>query len=220
MGFASACWKTYLSRPEEDWTRRYAMGELGNCLLDANHHADALAVREAELSMERRLGASTYNILVVQGNLAMTYSKLGRDEEALQLKRDVYYGFVKLYGEENEKTLSVALNYALTNFSLKRFEDVKALLRKLLPVARRVLGESHDLTLRMRINYAMALYVDTSATLDDIREAVTTLEDTTRIGRRVLGGAHPLLEAFELALQEARRVLRTRETGRRGTIVY
>ena len=29
------------------------------------------------------------------------------------------------------------------------------------------------------------------ATLDDLREAVTTLEDTERIARRVLGGAHP-----------------------------
>ena len=29
------------------------------------------------------------------------------------------------------------------------------------------------------------------ATLDDLREAVTTLEDAERIARRVLGGAHP-----------------------------
>ena len=46
------------------------------------------------------------------------------------------------------------------------------------------------LTLKMRI-YARALYQDTGATLDDAREAVTTLEETERIARRVLGGAHP-----------------------------
>ena len=120
-------------------------------------------------------------------------------------------GFGIHYGEENEKTLSVALNYALAIFGLERFEDVKALLRKLLPVARRVLGESNDLTLRMRINYAMALYADTSATLDDIREAVAMLEETARTGRRVLGGTHPLLEAFEGALQQARAALAARE---------
>ena len=68
----------------------------------------------------------------------------------------------------------------MTNFSLKRFEDVKALLRKLLPVARRVLGENNEVTLRMRINYAMALFVDDAATLQDIREAVTTLEELER----------------------------------------
>ena len=30
------------------------------------------------------------------------------------------------------------------------------------------------------------------ATLDDLREAVTTLEDAVLIARRVFGGAHPL----------------------------
>ena len=212
MGFASACWKTYLSRPEEDWTRRYAMGELGNCLLDANHHADALAVREAELSMERRLGASTYNILVVQGNLAMTYSKLGRDEEALQLKRDVYSGYVKLCGEEHRTTLLSVNHYADSLLILKRFEEARSLLRKTIPAARRVLGESNDLTLRMRWNYATALYLDTSATLDDLREGMSTLEEIEPIARRVLGGAHPMTVEIEENLQDARAALRARET--------
>ena len=43
----------------------------------------------------------------------------------------------------------------------------------------------------MRVNYAKALYQDPGATLDDVREAVTTLEDTAPNARRVLGGAHP-----------------------------
>ena len=85
----------------------------------------------------------------------------------------------------------VGVNYALTNFSLKRFEDVKALLGKLLPVARRVLGENDDLTLRMRWHSAQSLYMDVDATLEDLREAVTTLEDAEPTARRVLGGAHP-----------------------------
>ena len=49
----------------------------------------------------------------------------------------------------------------------------------------------------MRLSYAVALHEDPGATLDDLREAVTTLEDTDRIARRVLGGAHPLAAAFE-----------------------
>jgi len=47
---------------------------------------------------------------------------------------------------------------------------------------------------RARSTYAEALYKDGGATLDDVREAVTTLEDTTRIARRVFGGANPLTE--------------------------
>ena len=45
---------------------------------------------------------------------------------------------------------------------------------------------------------------DANATLDDLREAVTTLEDVTRIARRVLGGAHPLTTAIELDLEVSR----------------
>ena len=48
----------------------------------------------------------------------------------------------------------------------------------------------------------MALYKDANATLDDLREAVSTLEDTERIARRVFGGAHPLTMGIEDSLQE------------------
>ena len=81
-----------------------------------------------------------------------------------------------------------------------------------MPVARRVLGESNDLTFKMRKIYARAVYEDASATLDDLREAVATLEDSERTARRVLGGAHPTVAAIERTLGEARAALRARET--------
>ena len=62
------------------------------------------------------------------------------------------------------------------------------------------------------LNYAEALYSDDGATLDDLREAVTMLEDAGRIARRVLGGAHPTTRGIEVALREARAALRARET--------
>jgi len=81
-----------------------------------------------------------------------------------------------------------------------------------MPVAQRVPGESNELTLRMRWLYAAALCNDPAATLDDLREAVTTFEETERTARRVFGGAHPLTESIEAALQNARAALRARET--------
>ena len=95
---------------------------------------------------------------------------------------------------------------------LKRFEEAKALLRKTMPVARRVLEVSHCVTLQMRSLYAKALFTDSGATLDYLREAVTTLEDTERIARRVMGGTHPLVWQIEYHLGAARKVLRARET--------
>ncbi len=209
-----ACWKTYLARPETDQFVDPAMGQLGAGLSDASQHEDALSVREAELSMMLRLGASANNILDKQNNIACTYYKLKRFEQALRMRQDVYSGRLKLSGEESDRTLKAANNYAHSLVDLRRFEEAKTLLRKTVPVARRVLGESHITTLKMRWIYAEALYYDTGATLDDLREAATTLEDVVRTARRVLGGAHPLTPRFEAALQMARTVLGAREAGR------
>ena len=56
----------------------------------------------------------------------------------------------------------------------------------------------------MRKVYAKALYFDDAATLDDLREAVTTLEDAERIVRRVFGGAHPLTKGIEEDLRDVK----------------
>jgi hypothetical protein len=64
----------------------------------------------------------------------------------------------------------------------------------------------------MIVIYTNALYEDPGATLDDLREAVTTLEDAGRIARRVFGGAHPTTEAIGERLRQARAALRARET--------
>ena len=60
--------------------------------------------------------------------------------------------------------------------------------------------------------YATALFLADSATLDDLREAKTSLEETKRTAQRVLGGAYPLVVAIEQALGAARTALRARET--------
>jgi tetratricopeptide (TPR) repeat protein len=209
--FGWACWKTYVGRPERDWARVSAMTRLGNGLSAACHNEDALSVREGTLSMLRRIGGSENDILATQNNLANTYHALGQLDRALQLERDVYSGYLRLNGEEHVDSLMAALNYAKSLKNLERFKEAKSLLRRTLPVARRVLGENYHITLRMRWAYAKALYRDADATLDDLCEAVTTLEDTERIARQVFGGAHPITEGIEENLQRARAALRDRE---------
>ena len=206
-----ACWKTYLGRPE-DQVRCLAMNVLGLGLSAADHDEDALSVREAELAMKLRLGVPEENLLGVQTNLAITYKRLGRSEQTLRMMRDVYSGCLKLYGEEHGRTVASANNYANSLTELRRFEEAKSLLLKTIPVSRRALGDNHDHTLRMRAIYASALYLDTGATLDDLREAGDTLEDVERIARRVLGGQHPTTKDIERDLRQARAALRARET--------
>jgi len=206
-----ACWKTYVGRPEADQVRHAAISVLGSGLFYADHLEDALAVREAEVSTLRRFGESVAGFLVAQGNLANSYSVLGRFEQALPLQRDVYLGTLKLSGNQHEETFRAANNYAATLIDLGRHAEAKALLRKMTPVARRVLGESHEITLHSRTIYSQSLYADPDATLDDDREAVTTLEDAERTARRVFGGAHPNMAKIERSLQQARAILHERE---------
>ena len=184
-----------------------AMGVLGNGLSDAGRHEDALSVKEAEFTMMRRFSGSARNILLVQGNLANTYAELGHSEKAIRMRQEVYSGCLRLEGEDDEGTLCAAYNYAVSLVTLERLEEAKALINRSLPVARSVLGDSHNLTLEMRWKYAEALCRDTAATLDDVREAVKTLEDTERTARRVLGGANPFVGMVEGTLRVSREML-------------
>ena len=60
--------------------------------------------------------------------------------------------------------------------------------------------------------YADTLYMDPTATLDDLREAVTTLEDAARIARRVFGVTNPMTRGIENPLEDARAALCARGT--------
>ena len=117
---------------------------------------------------------------------------------------------MKLEGEESIETLTSANNYAMSLKGLSRFDEARALLRKVMPVARCVRGKSDDLTLKMRWLYALALYEDPDATLEDVREAVETLESVEPLWKRVFGEAHPETPKLQKALANARKALAAR----------
>jgi len=64
----------------------------------------------------------------------------------------------------------------------------------------------------MRWGYAESLYRDDIATLDDLREAVTTLESVAPLWKRIYGEKHPETPKVQNALANARAALRARET--------
>jgi tetratricopeptide (TPR) repeat protein len=188
-----------------------AMGTLGNGLYSAKRYDEQVIVREAELSMMRRVGASGEHMLAARSNLANSHDALGQREEAVKIYRDVYSGRLKLNGKDHRETCRAASNYATCLIDLQRFEEAKSVLRKTVRVARRVLGENDETTIVMRCNYAKSLYREPGATLDDLREAVTTLKDNEPIARRVFGGAHPHFLYVERLLHNARAILGVRE---------
>ena len=91
---------------------------------------------------------------------------------------------------------------------MRHFKEAKALYRKMIPVMRRSLGDSDDLTIGTRSGYAEALCEDPTATLDDVREAVSTLEDVIPTARRVFGPSHPTTAKIEQSLRLSRAALR------------
>ena len=84
---------------------------------------------------------------------------------------------------------------------------MKALLRGTIPVARRALGDTGDLTLSVRSIYAAALYLDTSATLGDLRESAEILESVANSWKRIFEPAHPETPKAQDALKYAREAL-------------
>ena len=207
-----ACWKTYLSRPERDWARQSASRQLGAGLFHAKRYEDALLVYQAELSMIMRNREPLEQVLITQNNLASTYQVLGREQEALPMLRDVCYGTIMLKDGQHERNAAAANNYASSLLNLERFEEAKALLRKTMPVAQHFLGNCNEITLYLRWSYAQSLRCADCATLDDLREAVTILEETVSNFRRVLGGAHPRMAELERALRQSRAALHARES--------
>ena len=66
----------------------------------------------------------------------------------------------------------------------------------------------------MRSLYAKTFFHNPGATIDEIREAVNTLEEIEPIARRALGIAHPIAVNIQGELQKARGLLRAREAGK------
>ena len=212
-----ACWKTYLGRSETDQVRVSAIRLLGNALFDAGDHEDALLARQAELSLMKRVGAPGDRILALQTRVGYSYNALGRNEEGLPVQRDVYAGRLKLHGENHQETIWSAGYLANSLYRTRRFDEGKALLRKVIPVARRVLGTGNIDTIRLRWSYALFLFRSPNATLDDIREAVATMEETYGTVERVFGAEHSYTREMDPKdIRFARAELRAREGKWRG----
>ncbi|CAH0373410.1 unnamed protein product [Pelagomonas calceolata] len=200
-----ACWKTYVDRPETDTARRSAMTQLGNGLSEAGQHEDELTVGEAELSMERRLGAPEARILDVQNNLATTYSMLGRREEAVSLQRDVHSGKIRLFGGSSKEAIIAAQNLVDTLMKLGHHEEALPLLLETIPKSQRVLGKDHEQTFKLQRMHAQILIGKDCASLDDLSLVVATLEDLDRRQRRTQGPDHPQRKMTQVCLDFARK---------------
>ncbi len=184
------------------------MSQLGNGLSAAGHDEDAMAVRETELSNMRRLGKSGENLLAVQSNLAVTYSQLGRSDEALSNFREVYAGDRSLFGNGDGRTLMAANNLVHELQRQNKYAEAVSILREALSEARRALGDDHQMTLMLSSLLSDSLLrAGPSPTVDDVRESIAIGEDNCKRSRRLLGESHPDTRRRQRALDYARSYL-------------
>ena len=142
--------------------------------------------------------------LVAQSNLAISYQRLGRHEEALRIEREVYARRSALYGRDNESTLISAGNLASTLVDdLQQFDEARAFLRDRIPEAVRSLGKNHESTFRLQRMYAQCLFQNDGASLDDITTAIATLDDLDRRQTRTFGASHPQTSCTRCQLKRA-----------------
>ena len=182
------------------------MTQLGLGLDAGGQYAEQLRVHEADLATETRLGAPEVDLLTTKNNLAMCYGKTGRPKEARRLHSEVHAGWLRLKGTDHEQTINAANNLAISSMALGHLGDAKSLLRKNIRACRRSFGADHVYTFRAHSLFVRILYIE-QASMEDLREAVSIMEDVCRRGRRVLGDSHPEYQELQFTLATARRVL-------------
>ena len=144
--------------------------------------------------MLRRLGAPEGDMLIVQGNLAMTYGQLGRLDEALSMRRDVYSGHLRHrdLGPLHQSTLGAAVNLSTSLVDAGNYAEARAFMRDQMELARRAFGADHPVTLDFQWGYSRAFTLDKDVSAEQLAEVATTLEKTLKVSQRVRGREHPM----------------------------
>jgi hypothetical protein len=181
-----------------------AMTQLGNGLTALDHHDDALSVREVELATMRRLGTPEEVTIMTKANIAFSYEKLGRYEETLALRREVYAQAVA-FKHPTDQIIIYANNLAVSLKRAERYEEAKCFLRERIAEGfDRTLGANHISVIKLRWNYAGAFCDDDKASRDDVVKAVATFEELFSTTQRLLGKFHPTTKSAKAYLESGR----------------
>ena len=125
--------------------------------------SEALAIYEACLAEGQRRG-DYEGILKFRSSIAICLEELGRSEEALRIKMEIYTQHVKILGTCHESTLIAALNLSQGLITNGNCTAAAKFLRDRMPEDRRVFEKEDVMMLRFRDNYALSLFKSKTAT--------------------------------------------------------
>ena len=188
-------WKTYLSRPEGDAIRGYAL----NVMAVVMEGEEGICAATANQDWCGRFNPG--NIMVADENLALMFSKSGRYDEAPPMLRQLRAAKLReLRGSEDEGSVISLLNLACSLYGAKLNAEAIQLLREERPAACRALGEDHHICISLAdiLGRAHHWHGVESGNATELLAAGAVLRDVILRSRKVLGPTHPLTTKREL----------------------
>ena len=192
---ARGAWKTYVSRPESDALRGYALNVMAVVMQGEEGICAATAYRDWCGRFDLP------NIMTADENLAVKLSRLGRHDEAIPIMRQVRAAKLRLSrGSEDEHSVTSLLNLAASISQANHQAEVIQLLREERPAACRALGEDHHICISLAYTLGLAHYSRGTESGDatELLAAGAILRDVILRSRKVLGPTHPLTTKREL----------------------
>ena len=137
----------------------------------------------------------------IKCNIAICLQELGRNSEALEIRREIYAESKANLGLTHNETLRDAHNLASSLLASMR----RSLVVEAGPILREVIEaqsprDKHSYAvMNLRDNYAYAI-----ALMGNVSEAIAMYEDLVRTSQRVFGPAHPFTTIVRNNLRKVR----------------
>lgn len=154
-------------------------------------HVDGCYEDSAKLSVstikvrKEVLGPEHPETLQSMHNLASTYRRLARSEEALTLFLESLNISKRVLGSEHAETLHILNGLAWTYTDLAQYEEASRIHQDALEIKKRLLGSEHPQTLHSMDGLAWTYW-----RLGRYHEACSLHQETLEVGKRVLGLEH------------------------------
>ena len=205
LGWAQ--WKTYVSRSEDDTIRFLTMSVLGGKVEGSGDPHTGLQIMEAYLSALRRFWPESKEAaLQANTHLSVCYEHLARHDEALELKRAVYEGYLRLPKPIHEHAVLSGNNYTGALLMRGNLAEAKRVARQTHCHAKQTLDDQADERLGAACRLAEVLSEGFFATRADLLEAEVLLVDVTNV-TKFFGPHHPRALAAGGRLQYVRKRL-------------
>ena len=133
-------WPAHAVAQQGDWERRLRAGEAAN---QQGNYAEAVKQTKAALSLAEAFGPNDPRLAQTLNNLAVLYSRQGRDAEAELLYKRALAIVEKALGPEHPEVAIFLTNLAVLYSRQRRDAEAELLYRRALAIVEKALGPEH-----------------------------------------------------------------------------